>query len=93
MFLWLGSGFWPLVSGFYNIAGAVSFYRHAREGGHPVFPEKHFWIPAFAGMTIAGQEKKRQPQPATSYIRPGLMSKAVEWSAALLFDEEKILAL
>jgi len=29
----------------------VSFSRHARAGGHPVFSAEHFWILACAGMT------------------------------------------
>jgi hypothetical protein len=38
MLWWFVAGFWSLAAGFDNIAGAVSFYRHARAGGHPVFP-------------------------------------------------------
>jgi hypothetical protein len=38
-----------------------SFSRHARAGGHPAFSAKHFWIPAFAGMTSL--EWKNSPTP------------------------------
>jgi hypothetical protein len=40
------------------------FYRHAREGGHPVFSAKHFWIPAFqtvlqSFLVIASDRRER----------------------------------
>jgi hypothetical protein len=44
-----------------------NFSRHARAGGHPTFSAKHFWIPAFAGMTSF--ELKNSPTPQiTTYI-------------------------
>jgi hypothetical protein len=38
-----------------------SFSRHARAGGHPAFSAKHFWIPAFAGMTSLEWKKLADP--------------------------------
>jgi hypothetical protein len=42
----------------------VSFSRHAREGGHPVFSAEHFWIPAFQAvlkflLVIASDRRER----------------------------------
>jgi hypothetical protein len=36
----------------------VSFFRHARVGGHPGFLTV-FWIPAFAGMTAMASRSMR----------------------------------
>jgi hypothetical protein len=44
------------------------FSRHARAGGHPAFSAKHFWIPAFAGMTSLEWKNSPTPQLFKSLI-------------------------